>query len=207
VKSRFDRKTESKNSIPKRDVVFGAKPAVVIRYWVAIPPVVGGAQSTNQPKLSPDAEALVTGPGGRAITPVVVVVVVGARVVGGAVGATVVVGAAVVVVVGGSVVVGGVVVVVVVVVTGGVVVGATVVVGAIVVVVVGATVVVVVVVVFGGVGLLPSAVVRELIGPAPIGPMASTVKVNCTTPPVWGLETVADVDAVVRLSPKLVVIL
>jgi hypothetical protein len=194
------------NPTSRRDVVFGTKPALVIRYWVAIPPVVGGLQSTNQPKLSPDAEAPVTGPGGRAITPVVVVVVVGARVVGGAVGATVVVGAAVVVVVGGSVVVGGVVVVVVVV-TGGVVVGATVVVGAIVVVVVGATVVVVVVVVFGGVGLLPSAVVRELIGPAPIGPMASTVNVNCTTPPVWGLETVADVDAVVRLSPKLVVIL
>jgi hypothetical protein len=169
---------------------------------VATPPAVGGLQSTNQPKLSPDAEAPVTGPGGRATTPVVVVV--GARVVGGAVGATVVVGAAVVVVVGGSVVVGGVVVVVVV--TGGVVVGATVVVGAMVVVVV-LVVVVVVVVVFGGVGLLPSAVVRELMGPAPIGPMASTVNVNCTTPSDWGLETSADVDVVVKLSPKLVVIL
>jgi hypothetical protein len=169
-----------------------------------MPPAVGGLQSTNQPKLSPDAEAPVTGPGGRATTPVVVVV--GARVVGGAVGATVVVGAAVVVVVGGSVVVGGVVVVVVV--TGGVVVGATVVVGAIVVVVVVVVVVVlVVVVVFGGVGLLPSDVVSELIGPAPIGPMASTVNVNCTTPSDWGLETSADVDGVVKLSPKLVVIL
>jgi hypothetical protein len=166
-----------------------------------MPPVTGGLQSTSQLKLSPFAEAVVTGPGGRATTPLVVVVVVGAAVVGGAVGATVVVGASVVVVVGGSVVVGGVVVVVVV--TGGVVVGATVVVAAIVVVV---ATVVVVVVVFGTVGLEPSCVVKELNGPAPMGPIASTVNVNCTTPSDRGLETEADVDAVVKLSSKLVVI-
>jgi hypothetical protein len=168
-----------------------------------MPPVVGGIHCTTQSRSFPLAEASSSGPG-RSAAGLIVVTVVTARVVGGAVGATVVVGAAVVVVVGGSVVVGGVVVVVVV--TGGVVVGATVVVGAMVVVVV-LVVVVVVVVVFGGVGLLPSAVVRELMGPAPIGPMASTVNVNCTTPSDWGLETSADVDVVVKLSPKLVVIL
>ncbi len=122
--------------------------------------------------------------------------VVGASVVGGAVGVTVVVGA-MVVVVGGSVV--GVDVVVV---TGGVVVGGTVVVGATVVVVV--DVVVVVVVVTGGV--VPIVFENERRGPAPAGPIASTVKVKGTPRSSPIAETASDVDAVVKLPPKLVVI-
>jgi hypothetical protein len=132
----------------------------------------------------------------------VVTVVVG--MVGATVGGVVVVGATVVV---GSVVVGATVVVVtVVVVTGGgevtgiVVVAASVVVGATVVVVVGA-----VVVVTGGV--VPSVLENERMGPAPTGPIASTVKVKGIPRFSPIAETASDVDAVVRLSPKLVVIL
>jgi UDP-3-O-[3-hydroxymyristoyl] glucosamine N-acyltransferase len=138
-----------------------------------------------------------------------VVATVGATVVGGAVGPTVV-GAMVVddrVVVGSTVVVGAIVVVAtVVVVTGGGEVGGTVVVGAS--VVVGATVVVVVaavVVVTGGV--VPSVLEKERIGPAPTGPIASTVKVKGIPRFSPIAETASDVDAVVMLSPKLVVIL
>jgi hypothetical protein len=191
-----------------RPVVVCVPKGLVTRYCVAKPPVNGSLHETeNRPSPSLTAERFCTGPGGRATT--VVVATVGATVVGGAVGATVV-GATVVVgarvVVGSTVVVGAIVVVVtVVVVTGGGDVGGTVVVGAS--VVVGATVVVVAVVVVVTGGVVPSVRENERKGPAPIGPMASTVKVKGIPRFSPIAETASDVDAVVMLSPKLVVIL
>ena len=79
-------------------------------------------------------------------------------------------------------------------------VGATVVVGATAVVVVAA-----VVVVTGGV--VPRVLENDRRGPAPTGPIASTVKVKGTPRSSPIAETASDVEAVVKLSPKLVVIL
>ena len=180
----------------------------VTRYPVAIPPLTGAFQYTKYPPVpSPSAYKFVTAPGATAFTGNVVTVVVGATVVGGAVGATVV-GAVVVgarVVVGSTVVVGAIVVVVtVVVVTGGGEVAGTVVVGAS--VVVGATVVVVAAVVVVTGGVVPSVRENERKGPAPIGPMASTVKVKGMPRFSPTADTASEVVAVVWLSPKLVVI-
>lgn len=132
------------------------------------------------------------------------VVAAGATVVGGAVGA-IVVGATVVVgarvVVGASVVVGATVVVV----TAGGAVVAGKVVGGVVVVVTGATVVVVALVVVVTGGVTPRVRVNERRGPAPAGPIASTVKLKGTPRSSPTAETASEVDGVDEFCPKLVV--
>jgi hypothetical protein len=192
--------------------VLCAPKGLVTWYSVAVPPVVGELQETlKSPPPSLTAARFCTGPGGRATTGIVgtvvagvVVATVGATVVGGEVGAAVV-GATVVlgarVVVGGRVVAGACVVVVT---AGGAVVGGRVV-GGVVVVVTGTAVVVVALVVVVTGGVTPRVRENERSGPAPAGPIASTVKLKATPRSSPIAETASEVEGVEEFCPKLVV--